>query len=69
MAQDFNSNELQLLHKIQSLYMRNYRVIQSKIAKETDQRQTRIYQQKLSTLNLYIQMTILAISEALGFGG
>jgi len=62
MKQDFKSPELYLLHKIQAKWMSKYRTVQEKKkGKQT--------QEELHTLNLGIQMTVLAISEALGFGG
>jgi len=52
---DFEGAELTLLHKIQSKYLRKYR-------KETNKEQ-------LQQLDVKIQMSILAVSEALGFAG
>ncbi|PRP81386.1 hypothetical protein PROFUN_11007, partial [Planoprotostelium fungivorum] len=65
MTQDFNSPELYLLHKIQARWMSKYRQLQEKKT-PANNRQT---QTQLHQLNLGIQMSILAISEALGFGG
>jgi len=55
---NWNTPELLLLHKIQSKFLKAYRQLQS--PKDN---------QKIQQLGVYIQMTILAISEALGFGG
>jgi len=65
MTQDFNSPELYVLHKIQARWMSKYRHLQEKKT-HANNRKT---QEQLSQLNLGIQMSILAISEALGFGG
>eukprot|EP01117_Protostelium_nocturnum_P012732 TRINITY_DN4701_c0_g1_i2.p1 TRINITY_DN4701_c0_g1~~TRINITY_DN4701_c0_g1_i2.p1 ORF type:complete len:1027 (+),score=335.62 TRINITY_DN4701_c0_g1_i2:233-3313(+) len=67
LTQDFESPELFLLHKIQSKWMDKYRKL-SHEAKVNINRNKQI-QEELRTLNLGIQMSILAISEALGFGG
>jgi phosphoenolpyruvate carboxylase len=78
LKQDFNSSELFLLHKIQSKLMREYRAtLAKKQALSTDKtlKQEQIeleykqLQRSLDNLSVYIQMTILAVSEALGFGG
>eukprot|EP01121_Diplochlamys_sp_Union-15-3_P017774 TRINITY_DN632_c0_g2_i1.p1 TRINITY_DN632_c0_g2~~TRINITY_DN632_c0_g2_i1.p1 ORF type:complete len:370 (-),score=68.75 TRINITY_DN632_c0_g2_i1:450-1559(-) len=55
LSNDFNSPELALLHKIQVKFLEEYKTESNK--------------NKLRELQVYIQMTILAISEALGFGG
>jgi phosphoenolpyruvate carboxylase len=59
LKKNVHSEELFLLHLIQSYYLRSYR----KLQKENGNTQ------QLQALETYIQMTILAISEGLGFGG
>jgi len=59
LKKNVNSEELFLLHLIQSYYLRSYR----KLHKGNGNTQ------QLQALETYIQMTILAISEGLGFGG
>jgi len=58
LKKNVNSEELFLLHLIQSSFLRRYR----QAMKKGDS-------QLLQTLQAPIQMTILAISEGLGFGG
>jgi len=72
LTQNFNSSELFLLHRIQAKWMREYRSIQKQIAdaKGTPNASNiRQFQKQLRKLDTFIQMSILAISEALGFGG
>lgn len=59
---DWRSGDLYLLHKIQSRFLKRYIEV-SKLPKShetTDQ---------LRRISVYIQISILAISEGLGFGG
>lgn len=67
LSKDFNGPEVILLHKIQSEWMREYRELIQKI--KADSGNSKHLQQKLQRLSITIQMSILAISEALGFGG
>jgi len=78
LKQDFNSSELFLLHKIQSKVMREYRATLAKkqalsadktLKQEQIELEHKQLQRTLDNLSVYIQMTILAVSEALGFGG
>jgi phosphoenolpyruvate carboxylase len=75
LTQDFNSAELFLLHKIQSKYMSLFRQLTSKkqhlLKYKTEQgdAEAKSLNAQLELLSIFIQMTILAISEALGFGG
>jgi hypothetical protein len=69
MTQDFHSPELLLLHKIQGRLMDQHRKLTSEMKAEHNSQQQKAYQQQIQKLNIYIQMSILAISEALGFGG
>jgi hypothetical protein len=58
---EFNSTELELLHKIQSRFLRKFAALSEKKNQES--------RKELSKLSQYVQMTILAVSEGLGFGG
>jgi len=58
LKKNVNSEELFLLHLIQSSFLRRYRQAMKKGDSHL-----------LQTLHSPIQMTILAISEGLGFGG
>lgn len=58
LKKNVNSEELFLLHLIQSTFLKAYRVAQKKGDNQT-----------MQDLQAPIQMTILAISEGLGFGG
>jgi len=65
LRQNFHSPELTLLHKIQCLFLQEYRRLH---AIPTDKK-TPADKLKLTNLSYQIQMTILAVSEALGFAG
>eukprot|EP01087_Luapelamoeba_hula_P018107 TRINITY_DN5792_c0_g1_i1.p1 TRINITY_DN5792_c0_g1~~TRINITY_DN5792_c0_g1_i1.p1 ORF type:complete len:1167 (-),score=167.95 TRINITY_DN5792_c0_g1_i1:77-3277(-) len=68
MLQDWRSPELYLLHKIQSRFLQRYREIES-ARKKTGGQRPRAELESLDRLRVYIQLTVLAVSEALGFGG
>ena len=72
LTQNFASAELLLLHRIQSKWMREHRNLHKLIASAkgtANSANIPQYQQQLRKLDNLIQMSILAISEALGFGG
>jgi len=69
LTQEFHSTELYLLHKVQAHLMRKHRQLSERSTKAQDQKEIRAFQLQLQTLGIHIQMSILAISEALGFGG
>jgi len=58
---NYGSIELLVLHKIQSRMLEGYNTYV--------QEGKQMHRKELSDLSVYLQMTILAISEALGFGG
>ena len=62
LTQDFESPELEVLHHIQAKFL-------SKAKSSSSLHGSRAKQTEERKLGVYIQMTILAISEALGFAG
>jgi len=65
MKKDFNSSELYILHKIQARFLRNYRALTGKSSGSWSSSKSR----ELTLLTVFCQMSILAISEGIGFGG
>jgi len=63
-AKSTDNPRLVLLHKIQSHYLRLYRNTQVKMSTHD-----KMITKEQNELSNYIQLTILAISEGLGFGG
>jgi len=59
---DWKSSELYLMHKIQSRFLKHF-IAASQLPKSPPTTQL------LSRLSVYVQISILAISEGLGFGG
>jgi hypothetical protein len=60
---------MMLLHAVQAKFLKQYSQL---ISEQTQQNQNPVVANKRDELNLlstYIQVTILAVSEGLGFGG
>jgi len=70
LTQNFRAAELRLLHYIQAKWLREYRELsRSSAAAEKGSFVRKNQQQLCRVLDNFIQMSILAISEALGFAG
>jgi len=63
LRQDFRSSELGILHRAQCKFLREYKELESKCLGKSGTESIE------SQVDVYVQMTILAISEALGFAG
>jgi len=69
MTKNFHSAEIFLLHKIQSKWMSDHRELTQGGKQNPGSQTNKLVQQQINNLNTFIQISILAISEALGFGG
>jgi len=61
LKQDFRSAELEILHRVQCKFLKEYNELESKCLGKSGTESIE------SQVDVYVQMTILAISEALGF--
>lgn len=62
LTRDYDSSELFVLHAIQAKLLCEHRYLKSEVAGSD-------HKDKMTTLEMYIQMSILALAEGLGFGG